>query len=273
MSAFLFGAPGRAHLLDMGIVRRNMKKAIFIFPAFLLALPLAVFARDIIIAGAANVQFTLDDLTEEFIKETGIGIKTVIGSSGKLTSQIENGAPFDLFLSADMKYPATLYKEGFSLRSPKVYAYGGVVLWTMKDLDLTDIGVLSGSGIGKIALADPEMAPYGRQAVNALKFYKLYDQLRKKFVLGESISQANQFITTAAADIGFTAKSIVLAPNMKDKGKWIEVDPQSYEPIAQGVIVLRYAEQNHSKEAHEFYDFIFSAPAQGILKKYGYKLP
>ena len=125
----------------------------------------------------------------------------------------------------------------------------------------------------KIALANPELAPYGREAVNALKFYKLYDQLQKKLVLGESISQANQFITTGAADIGFTAKSVVLAPNMKDKGKWVEVDPQSYEPIAQGAVVLRYAEQDHSKEAHEFYDFLFSAPAQEIFKKYGYKLP
>ena len=252
-----------------------MKKTFLVVLAFLITLPLAASAADIIVAGAANMQFTLDDLKAEFTEETGIRVKTVIGSSGKLTSQIENGAPFDIFLSADMKYPEILYKEGFSLRSPKVYAYGVLVLWTMKDIDLAKgINVLSeNSGIGKIALADPEMAPYGRQAVNALKFYKLYDQLRKKFVLGESISQANQFITTAAADIGFTAKSVVLAPNMKDKGKWIEVDPQSYEPIAQGVIVLRYAEQNHSKEVHEFYDFLFSAPAQGIFKKYGYKLP
>jgi len=122
-------------------------------------------------------------------------------------------------------------------------------------------------------LADPQLAPYGREAVNALKFYKLYESLQKKLVMGESISQANQFITTGAADIGFTAKSIVLAPNMKDKGKWIEVDPQAYKPIAQGVIVLKYAQQDHLKEAAEFYDFLFSSPAQEIFKKYGYKLP
>ena len=228
----------------------------------------------ITVAAAANVQFTLDELKAVFTKETGIGMKTVIGSSGKLTSQIENGAPFDVFLSADMKYPKMLYKEGFSLRSPKVYAYGALVLWTMKDLDLSKgINVLTDPGVRKIALANPELAPYGRQAINALKFYKFYDSLRKELVFGESISQANQFITTGAADIGFTAKSVVLASHMKDKGKWIEINPQSYEPIAQGVIVLKYAQLNHSKEAREFYDFIFSAPAQEILKKYGYKLP
>jgi len=251
-----------------------MKKIILIVAAFLLVFPLAAFAADITVAGAANVQFTLDDLTAEFTKETGINVKTVIGSSGKLTSQIENGAPFDIFLSADMKYPDTLYKEGFSLRSPRIYVYGTLVLWTMKDLDLSKgVNVLNDAAIRKIALANPQQAPYGREAVNALKFYTLYDQLQKKLVLGESISQTNQFITTGAADIGFTAESVVLAPNMKDKGKWVEVDPQSYKPIAQGVIVLRYAEKEHSKEAREFYDFLFSGPAQEIFKKYGYKLP
>jgi len=251
-----------------------MSKKVLIFLVFLMAVPLTAFAGDITVAAAANVQFTLDDLKAEFTRETGIGVKAVIGSSGKLTSQIENGAPFDVFLSADMKYPAKVYKDGFSLQAPKVYGYGVLVLWTIKDLDLSKgISVLSDAAIGKIALADPQLAPYGREAVNALKFYKLYESLQKKLVMGESISQANQFITTGAADIGFTAKSIVLAPNMKDKGKWIEVDPQAYKPIAQGVIVLKYAQQDHLKEAAEFYDFLFSSPAQEIFKKYGYKLP
>jgi molybdate transport system substrate-binding protein len=251
-----------------------MKKTILFVLAFLSAVPLAAFAGDITVAAAANVQFTLEDLKAEFTKEAGIGVKTVIGSSGELTAQVENGAPFDVFLSADMKYPAKIFKDGFSSAAPKVYAYGVLVLWTMKDLDLSKgVNILSDSGIQKIAIADPEVAPYGRQAVNALKFYKLYDQLQKELVLGESISQANQFITTGTADIWFTAESVVLAPNMKNQGKWIEVDPKSYEPIAQGVVVLKYAQQNHSREAQEFYNFLFTAPAREIFKKYGYKLP
>ena len=210
-------------------------------------MPLSAFASDITVAGAANVQFTLDDLKAEFTKETGIGVKTIIGSSGKLTSQIENGAPFDVFLSADMKYPAKIHKDGFSPDAPKVYAYGVLVLWTMKNFDLSKgVNVLNDPAIQKIAIADPQVAPYGREAVNALKFYRLYDQLQKELVLGESISQANQFITTGAADLGFTAKSVVVAPNMKDKGKWVEVDPQSYKPIAQGVVVLKYAQSKGS---------------------------
>ena len=251
-----------------------MKKITLIVLTFLLVMPLDAFASEITVAGAANVQFTLDDLKAEFTKETGIGVKTIIGSSGKLTAQIENGAPFDVFLSADMKYPTKVYKDGYSSNAPKVYADGVLVLWTMKDLDLSKgINVLNDTGVGKIAIANPELAPYGREAVNALKFYKLYEPLQKELVLGESISQANQFITTQAADIGFTAKSIVVAPNMVGRGKWVEVDPQSYKTIAQGVVVLKYGQQNHSKEAREFYDFLFSAPAQKIFKKYGYKLP
>jgi len=250
-----------------------MKKRIIVIIGLLWVFPLAAFADEITVAAAANVQFTLEDLKAEFTKETGIGVKAVIGSSGKLTSQVENGAPFDVFLSADMKYPAKIYKDGFSLEAPKVYAYGVLILWTMKDMDLSKgITVLGDPSIQKIAIANPELAPYGREAVNSLKFYKLYDKLQKELVLGESISQANQFITTGAADIGFTAKSIVLAPNMKGKGKWVDIDPQSYKPIAQGVIVLKYGQQNHLKDAEAFYNFIFSAPAQEIFKKYGYNL-
>jgi len=105
-----------------------------------------------------------------------------------------------------------------------------------------------------------------------MKYYHLYPVIASKLVYGESISQANQFITTGAADLGFTAKSVVLSPNMKNKGKWEEVDPRSYEPIAQGVVVLRYSLSDHSKEAQAFYDFLFSAPALEIFKKYGYTL-
>jgi len=251
-----------------------MKKISLLMASFFLCLPAVSFAQDITVAAAANVQFTLDDLKAEFTKETGVGVKTVIGSSGKLTAQAENGAPFDVFLSADMKYPTKLYKDGFSSAAPQVYAYGTLVLWTMKDVDLSKgIAVLNDAHVQKIAIADPKVAPYGREAVNTLKFYKLYDPLQKELVLGESISQANQFITTGAADIGFTAESVVLAPNMRAQGKWMEVDPQAYKPIAQGVVVLKYASTEHSKEAQEFYHFLFSTPARGIFKKYGYRLP
>lgn len=249
-----------------------MKKIISFVLVLLLVAPLAAFADDITVATAANMQFTLNDLSAEFTKETGIGIKAVIGASGKLTTQIENGAPFDVFLSADMKYPRKLSKDGFTSMSPKVYAKGTLVLWTMRNMDLSKgVLVLSNADIKSIAIADPKVAPYGRAAVNAMKYYKLYDQLQKKLVKGESIAQANQFITSGSADIGFTAKSVVLAPNMAGKGAWADVDPQAYKAISQGVVVLKYGADHHSREAKTFYDFLFSAAAKQIFVKYGYK--
>jgi molybdate transport system substrate-binding protein len=251
-----------------------MRKILLMALIFLWMSPLAVYAAGITVAAAANLQFTLEDLKAEFTKETGINVKTVIASSGQLTAQAENGAPFDVFMSADMDYPDKLYQGGFTLQSPRVYAYGVLVLWTMKDLDLSQgMKVLKDAGIFAVAVADPKMAPYGREAVKALKFYDLYGALEKKLVFGENISQTNQFIVSGAADIGFTAKSAVLAQNTKDKGKWIEVDTQSYSPIAQSAVVLKYGEQNHMAEAHQFYDFLFSAPARAIFEKFGYNLP
>ena len=233
----------------------------------------AVFA-DLTVAVAANVQYTFEELKTAFEKKTGISVKAVIGSSGKFTAQIENGAPFDVFLSADMDYPITLYKEGLTVNAPKIYAYGALVIWTMTDVDLSGgIEVLADANVKKIAIASPKTAPYGRQAVNALKHYDLYAQVGKKLVYGESIAQANQFITTKAADVGITAKSVVLAPQLKDKGQWIDVPKESYEPIAQGVVILKHAERGKMDEANKLVDFISSSEAGEIFKKYGYALP
>lgn len=248
-------------------------KKYFITILLLTLYSLSANASQITVAAAANVQFTLEELKAEFTKETGIDVRAVIGSSGKLTTQIENGAPFDVFMSADMDYPKRIYADGMAVEEPRSYAYGALVLWTIKEIDLSKgVAGLSDPSFKKIAIASPKMAPYGRQSVNAMKFNHLYPAITSKLVYGESIAQTNQFIATGAADIGFTAKSVVLAPNMRNKGKWMDVDPQSYEPIAQGVIVLKYAQDKHAKEARAFLDFLFSPPAQEIFKKYGYHL-
>lgn len=251
-----------------------MRRKIIAVVIFIYIFPLSARAEAITIAAAANVQFALDELVTQFIKETGIDVKMVIGSSGKLTSQMENGAPFDIFMSADMDYPKRLYADGMTVKEPKIYAYGCLVLWSLKDVDLSNgVLVLSDASIKKIALASPKVAPYGRQALNVIKYNHLYSVISSRLVYGESISQVNQFITTQAVDIGFTAKSVVMAPNMKDKGKWVEVDEQSYDPIEQGVVILKYASKSHLVEAQKFYNFLFSLTAQNIFKKYGYKLP
>ena len=237
-------------------------------------LPLSAFAKEIIVAVAASAQYALEDVKAEFEKETDIKLKTIVGSSGKLTAQIESGAPFDIFISADVEYPNILNTAGFAYHSPKVYAYGTLVLWALKDVDLSrGLEVVADSMVKKIAIANPQTAPYGRAAVDAMKHFRLYSEVERKLVYGESIAQVNQFVTTEAVDLGFTAKSVVLAPNLKEKGKWVDVDPGSYEPIAQGIVVLKHAGENNLKEAEAFYDFFFSAKAQDVFKKYGYKLP
>lgn len=248
-------------------------KSIVLSFALVILSSVCAFA-DLTVAVAANVQYTFAELKTAFEKKTGISVKTVIGSSGKFTAQIENGAPFDVFLSADMDYPMTLHEEGLTVNAPKIYAYGALVIWTMTDVDLSGgIEVLADANVKKIAIASPKTAPYGRQAVNALKHYDLYSQLEKKLVYGESIAQANQFITTKAADLGITAKSVVLAPLLKDKGQWIDVPKESYEPIAQGVVILKHAERGKMDETNKLVDFISSGEAGEIFKKYGYALP
>ena len=231
-------------------------------------------ADTITVAVAANVQYVFDDLKSEFKKETGHDVQASISSSGKFVTQIMNGAPFDVFLSADMEFPEKLYKEGFSVAPPKVYANGALVLWTMKDVDLSDWqALLSSKVIDKIAVANPKTAPYGRETMNALQYYKLTTSLQPKLVFGESISQANQYIQSRAADIGFTAKSVVLSPEMKGQGKWIDVPSVSYQPIAQGAVILKYGKDNHAKVSQQFFDFIYSAKARAIFERYGYLLP
>jgi len=251
----------------------KIKTTIFtIFFAILFSI--VAFAQSLTVAVAANVQYAFEELKGEFTKDTGVEVKAVYASSGKITAQVEGGAPFDLFVSADMDYPQALEKEGMAYNSTKVYAYGKLVLWTMSDVDLS-LGVesLVQETVRKIAIATPKTAPYGRGAVNALKYYGIYPKVSSKLVYGESIAQASQFISTRAADAGFTAKSIVMAKNMQGKGKWVEVDSKAYDPIAQGAVILKHARKNDLAAAQKLFDFLFSDKARAIFEKYGYTLP
>ena len=245
----------------------------------LLALPLlfgictSVPADTLTVAVAANVQYAFDDIQAEFKKQTGHDLKPVYNSSGKFTAQIMHGAPFDVFLSADMEYPEKLHKEGFAA-APKVYAYGALVLWTMKDIDLANWkAALTGPAVARIAVANPRTAPYGRETLKALAHFKLDAALASKFVFGESISQTNQYIHSRAADAGFTAKSVVAAPEMQGQGKWIDLPKDAYQPIAQGIVVLKHGQQNNPRLAQQFQDFVLSAASHAILRRYGYLLP
>lgn len=237
----------------------------------LLLLPCLGQAQKLRVAVAANAQFVMETLQTAFQKQTGQQLEIIVGSSGKLTTQIQQGAPYDVFLSADMSYPTALYEQKLTLAAPAVYAYGSLVLWTMTDRPLSaNLSVLLDPNVRHVAIANPKVAPYGEAAMTLLNNRKLTSRVQPKIVYGESISQVNQYLLTGAAEICFTAKSVVLDPAMKGKGRWIEL-PTGYEPIAQGVVVLQRTTQ--PKLAQQFIAFLRSPAARRILQQFGYKLP
>jgi molybdate transport system substrate-binding protein len=222
------------------------------------------------IATAANAQFAIAAIVLEFEKETGIACQLIVGSSGKHTAQIEAGAPYDIFVSADLKFPKKLHELELTLAEPGIYAYGKIVIWTLNDSLNPDIQHLSASEQYHIAMPNPKTAPYGRAAKEALDFYGIYDQISTKLIFGESVAQTNQFILSKSAALGFTAASIVMAPAMKNKGRWQLVDENAYSPIAQGAVVIKQSSQLDI--AKKFYLFLFSPKAKIILQAHGYKI-
>lgn len=234
----------------------------------------AATAEPLTVAVAANVKFVFDELRAEFKKSTGIEANGVFASSGKINAQIKNGAPFDVFMSADMEFPQALYEDGLAIAPPKVYAQGVLVLWTLHALDINQgMRVLTNPAVKKVAMANPKLAPYGREAMRALDFFKLRAAVEPKLIYGESIGQVNQYIDTQAVEIGFTAKSVVLAPQMQGRGKWIEVPRESYQPIEQGIVILKHGADTNADAAKRFMEFMASARARSILEKFGYIMP
>lgn len=221
------------------------------------------------IATAANVQFAMQEVVAEFTKETGIETEIIQGSSGKLLAQIMEGAPYDVFVSANMKYPNTLFEAGKTEEKPAIYAFGKLVLWSIKSGIEPSLKILSTDSIRHIAMANPKTAPYGVATEELLKHYGIYSQIKEKLVFGEGIGQTNQFINSGAADIGFTSMSVVMSTKLETKGKWIALDSASYTAIAQGVVVIK-KEGTNTELAQEFYRFLFSDKAKTVLKKYGY---
>ncbi len=225
------------------------------------------------IATAANVQFAMRELIRTFTQETGIKCHMILSSSGKLTAQINAGAPFDVFVSADVKYPQELYENGLTQEPPEIYAYGKLVIWSFNEPIDSSFERLASEKIQHIAIANPKTAPYGAAAVEALKHYGVYQMTKEKLVFGESIAQTNQFIFSQSANLGFTSKSVVLSTSMKGRGYWMEVEEAAYSPLAQGVVVIKRPEANQAEEdAEKFYKFLFSKKAKSILVDFGYQV-
>jgi molybdate transport system substrate-binding protein len=246
----------------------------FKFFLFIAIISSSLYSQTITVAAASNLKYAMDNIVLEFTKETGISVKAIFGASGKLTQQILSGAPYDLFLSADMEFPIKLAQNGYTLTNPKVYAYGTLALWSTNQTTLEDgLSSLCRKKDLTFAIANPKTAPYGVEAMNALHYYTKDRACSAKIVTTESISQVGSYVTTQAADVGFIAKSIVLSDEMRNIGKWVDINPKAYKPIDQGMVMLKSNSADNQTAAKRFFDFMSSPIAQSILKRNGYIVP
>jgi len=250
--------------------------------AFLLALvvvlPIAKVApaQEVRVAAAADLKFALQDVAAQFEKQTGTKVDITYGSSGSFVSQLQNGAPFDLFFSADVDYPKRLEEAG--LTEPGTlykYAAGRLAIWTPADgrvevVRLEWKAVLLDPAVQKISIANPEHAPYGRAAVAALRKAGIYEQVKGKLVYGENISQAAQFVQSGNAQAGIVAMSLAVSPGMKDGKRW-EIPADMYPPIEQAAVILKNAANRNG--AHAFLAFVKSKAGRATLGKYGFTFP
>ncbi len=230
------------------------------------------WSATVLVAVAANFSKPMTDIAAEFEKETGHSAKLALGSSGKFVSQMENGGPFEVLLSADEKGPEKLEQAGLTVPNTRfVYALGKLVLWsTMPDYVDNQGKILSTGDFKHLALADSKLAPYGVAAVEVLKNMKLFDKLQLFFVQGENIAQTYQFISTANAELGFIALSQVLENGKIANGSGWIIPDNLYAPIRQGAVLLKNGAENPAALA--LLEFLKSAPALAIIKKYGYAL-
>jgi len=232
-------------------------------------------AEEITIAAASDLNFVFRELVDEYEKSTGDRVRLSLGSSGNFYAQIQNGAPFDLYFSADIAYPRKLEEAGLTVPgSLYPYAIGRIVLWASKEshLDLSKgLEILREPTIRKIAIANPKHAPYGRAAVAAMEYFKVYDLVKDKLVLGENISQAAQFVESGAADVGIIALSLALAPPMQAAGHYWEIPADAYPPIEQGAVILMGGK--HQEIAKTFLSFVQGAEGQAMMKRYGFVAP
>lgn len=231
--------------------------------------------QEITLAAAADMSAALPDLVAAYTKKTGQTVKLSFGASGNLTNQIRNGAPFDVFFSADEEYPQQLITEGLVSGTPYRYAVGRLVLWVPNDspLDLSKLGMtaLLDPSVKKISIANPATAPYGRAAAAALRHFGIYDQVSSRLVVGENVSQAAQFVESGNAQAGLVALSHALAPAMKGKGRYWTVPLDAYPTLNQAAVVLSRSKQGDA--ARRFLEFVRSPEATSLLATYGFTLP
>jgi molybdate transport system substrate-binding protein len=226
----------------------------------------------ILIAAASDLKFAMDSLITFYEKNNPGKIEITYGSSGKLTEQIVNGAPFDIFFSADISYPEQLKSKQLTASEVYVYGIGRIVLWSKNFNARQGLAVLRNSAIKKIAIANPRHAPYGKRAEESLQYYKLLGDVQGRLVYGDNISQTAQYISTGAADIGVIALSLALSPTMKkENGNYFLIPEVSHQPLIQAAVIMQSAKDN--KLAISFFNFIKGDRAIEILKTFGFSKP
>jgi molybdate transport system substrate-binding protein len=232
-------------------------------------------AQEITLAAAADLQSAMQDITARFQHETGKPVKVIYGSSGNFFQQIQNGAPFDLFFSANLDYPKKLESAGLiEAGSYYRYARGKIVIWVRKDskIDLSPrLTALLDASVKKIAVANPQHAPYGQAAVAAMQKKGVYEKVKNKFVLGENISQAASFVLSGSADVAVVALSLALSPKMKDNGRYAEIPADEYPPIEQACVIL--SSSKNKDTARQFLSYIKSPAVADLLVGYGFDVP
>ncbi len=260
------------HIFRNSRVRRS---GCFVAIAGLLLSVPATRAQTVRVAAASDLQFAMDDLASRYQKQTGQKLSVTYGSSGNFYAQIQTGAPFDIFFSADVLYAQKLIDANLGdPNSLAIYARGQIVLWAPAEarLNLSRDGfaALRDPRVQKIAIANPDHAPYGRAAVAALQHAGLYDGLRSKLVFGENISQAAQFAQSGSAQVGILALSLALSPNMKSGDHW-PIPSDLYPPLDQAAILLNSSA--NKTVARAFLEFVNSEAGREILSQHGFTIP
>ena len=240
---------------------------------FTLVLAACAPAQELKVAAAADLDVAMKKVAAAFQQQTGIQLKITYGSSGHFFAEIRNGAPFDVFLSADRSYPETLESFGKTDKSPAIYALGKLVLWVSYKVPVNptsgNLDILTNGAISKVAIANPEHAPYGRAAVAAMDHYKVYDRVKPKLVLGENVSQAAQFAESGNAEAALIPWSLALSDSMKKSGRFVLLPQESYPPLYQAAVVLHSSQ--YKAQAHRFLDFLRSRAAQKIMLESGFE--
>ena len=229
------------------------------------------------VAAAADLRFALDEVVREFQKvHTNITVQVSYGSSGNFHAQLTQGAPFDLFFSADVSYPARLVAGGLAKKETQFsYGIGRVVLWVpaQSAIDVARLGIesLNHGSVRRIAIANPEHAPYGQAALAALKKLGVYEKVRNRLIFGESVAQAAQFVDTGSAEIGVIALSLATAPSMAGKGRMWEIPADAHPRLEQGGVIL--SATHHPQAAAALRAFVLGESGRSVLKRYGFSMP